>query len=111
MVTVEADMPEPTEVIEKDLLPWLRDREANCLRLAKLKVGEDRQGWLEDAAYFKLAVVALEKKLDELAAFKFWNDVQQITAKHGCLGGDNVLEWLDDRLGVASVVVEPKWPN
>ena len=36
---------------------WLKDRMVNCERIAKLKSGDDRAGWLEDADYFK-AVIA-----------------------------------------------------
>lgn len=57
-------MSEPTieEVIHYDLLPWLREREANCRRIADEKSGDDREGWLTDAAYFALAVRAIEAK-------------------------------------------------
>jgi hypothetical protein len=34
------------------LLEWLNERYNNCLRIADLKLGQDRQGWLEDAEYF-----------------------------------------------------------
>ena len=37
------------------LLDWLKEREANARAIAQRKVGEDRDGWLEDAAYFKAA--------------------------------------------------------
>lgn len=35
---------------------WLVDRIQNCARIAALKTGLDRDGWLEDAAYFSAAV-------------------------------------------------------
>ena len=32
---------------------WIVDRQENCLRIANTKpIGPDRDGWLEDAAYF-----------------------------------------------------------
>lgn len=33
-------------------LEWLEDRLANSLRLADEKNGDDRVGWVEDAAYY-----------------------------------------------------------
>jgi len=39
---------------------WLEERRQNCLRIAKTKHGEDRQGWLEDARYFGQAVAAVK---------------------------------------------------
>jgi hypothetical protein len=43
-------MPKPT------LIEWLQERYENCLRHARQKPGWDRDGWLEDAAYFKEAL-------------------------------------------------------
>jgi hypothetical protein len=35
---------------------WLVDRQANCLRHARARTGGDREGWLEDYAYFTAAI-------------------------------------------------------
>jgi hypothetical protein len=34
------------------LLEWIDERLQNCLRIAQNKQGDDRDGWIEDAAYF-----------------------------------------------------------
>jgi hypothetical protein len=39
------------------LLEWLKEREFNVRFLAADKHGEDRDGWLEDAEYFRQAAL------------------------------------------------------
>jgi hypothetical protein len=41
------------------LLDWLKEREANARAIARHKAGADRDGWLEDAAYFKAAAASV----------------------------------------------------
>lgn len=41
------------------LKDWLKEREANCLRIAKTKTGADKAGWLEDARYFSECIEQL----------------------------------------------------
>jgi len=39
---------------------WVLDRYENCVRLAQAKRGKDRNGWLEDAAYFREILKVLQ---------------------------------------------------
>ena len=48
------------------LINWLREREANCVRIAAEKQGDDKAGWLEDGEYMRAAVDAIVQR-DELA--------------------------------------------
>jgi hypothetical protein len=45
----------------ESLEEWITDRRDNCIRIAKTKVREDRQGWLEDAARFEQVLQVLGK--------------------------------------------------
>ena len=42
-----------------DLIVWLQEREMNARNIAASKRGSDRDGWLEDADYFKAAIHAI----------------------------------------------------
>lgn len=41
------------------LVDWVRDRAENCERIAATKTGADREGWLQDARYFRAVLTAL----------------------------------------------------
>jgi len=47
----------PTKVVE-----WLKERHDNCIRHAARKIGDDRDGWLEDAYYFELVLATIEAR-------------------------------------------------
>jgi hypothetical protein len=44
---------------EHEIVEWLKERRANCLRISKTKTGADRAGWEEDAEYFRQAVMLI----------------------------------------------------
>jgi hypothetical protein len=48
-----------TDDIKLSLCEWLAEREENALRIALGKRGSDKDGWLEDAAYFRAAYSAI----------------------------------------------------
>ena len=45
--------PVPKTNLPLPLKSWVSDRLENCLRIAAQKTGRDRDGWLEDAEYFR----------------------------------------------------------
>lgn len=57
-----------------DLTAWVRERLDNCQRIAVTKEGSDRDGWLEDAAYFAAILDALEEKTGRLEAVAMLDD-------------------------------------
>jgi hypothetical protein len=46
--------------VKLTLLEWLTERYDNCVRIAAIKEYTDCAGWLEDADYFKRAILAIE---------------------------------------------------
>lgn len=42
------------------IIEWLQERHDNCVRIAAQKVGKDREGWVEDALYFELALKSIK---------------------------------------------------
>ena len=61
-------LPQDTLISRNDVLMWLRERHDNCMRIADQKTGEDRGGWLVDAAFFAAAInlMVLPESDDEL---------------------------------------------
>lgn len=49
----------PPDGLPLHVSDWLQERLDNCHRHAARKTGKDRDGWLQDAAYFHAAIVAL----------------------------------------------------
>lgn len=48
------------EIRPDEARDWIKERMANCLRIAKMKEGTDRRGWLEDAAFFAVVISMLD---------------------------------------------------
>jgi hypothetical protein len=44
---------------EHEVVEWLKERRANCLRIAANKTRQDRAGWEEDARYFEAAIMLI----------------------------------------------------
>ena len=42
---------------DHEVIEWLKERRANCLRIAASKTRQDRAGWEEDAKYFEAAIM------------------------------------------------------
>lgn len=57
---------------------WLQERLDNCHRLASQKTGKDREGWMQDAAFFHAAIVALADKAPRRHAGKPGGDAEGI---------------------------------
>lgn len=61
---------------------WIKDRHANCLRIAKTKPeGYDKAGWLEDAEYLQLVADRFQKvpaNREDITAWTFDNLVMMI---------------------------------
>jgi hypothetical protein len=47
------------DVSEHQVIEWLKERRANCLRIGATKDGADRTGWYSDAAYFEAAIMLI----------------------------------------------------
>jgi hypothetical protein len=58
-----------TDLGKQSVSDWIDERYENCLRIASLKSGDEKDGWLEDAAYFaeiKRLINNSEKALDAI---------------------------------------------
>jgi hypothetical protein len=50
----------PRDTID-DTLDWLAERKENCLRILQQKTGDDREGWIDDAAKFGHAISLIRR--------------------------------------------------
>lgn len=90
---------------------WAAERLANSERIASMKIGEDRRGWLEDVAYWMEIAASLDL-LEELKAlsglgqwrcrecgclWREWPDVWSLWDAHQkpCLVCDNSPQFRD----------------
>lgn len=65
----ESDTPAKVGSMEGlGLRAWLVERYESAMAIAARKTNADRAGWLEDAAYFKAAVKALDGRTEAVAA-------------------------------------------
>lgn len=55
----------PTSDGPLSVLDWAQERYDNTIRLADMKTGDDRIGWLTDAAYWKAILIALTERQAE----------------------------------------------
>ena len=47
------------KMTDHQVVEWLKERRANCLRIAAEKTAADKAGWVEDAAYFEAAIMSI----------------------------------------------------
>lgn len=53
---------------DEDIIVWLLERDANARRLGGLRPeGPDRDGWMQDASYFRAAARAIQHYKDSYA--------------------------------------------
>ncbi len=51
------------------LVEWVRERLENCNRIAATKTGVEREGWEEDARYFRLILNIVQEWRGQAAFF------------------------------------------
>lgn len=52
-------------VRKDEVIEWLHERQLNAQRIADLKTGEDRNGWLEDVHFFESAITHLKEATND----------------------------------------------